>query len=152
MRTQFFCWPARVYYEDTDSGGVVYHANYLKYMERARTEWLRQLGLSQSRLLQQEHLIFAVRSLSMDYIRPARFDQQLEVRSRLLRLGKVSLEFEQHIYRIEDNFPDVLLTQAEVKIASLGVDPANLAIQGPKKLPPHIYELMRENSKHLKRV
>ncbi len=69
-----FVWPVRVYYEDTDSGGVVYYANYLKFMERARTEWLRARGFEQDVLLGEHRLMFAVRSLSVDYHRPARFN------------------------------------------------------------------------------
>ena len=78
-----FVWPVRVYYEDTDSGGVVYYANYLKFMERARTEWLRARGFEQDVLLGEHRLMFAVRSLSVDYHRPARFNDLLAVLSRL---------------------------------------------------------------------
>ncbi len=71
-----FTFPVRIYYEDTDSGGVVYYANYLKFMERARTEWLRALGFEQDQLLEQEGVIFAVRSVTVDYNAPARFNDQ----------------------------------------------------------------------------
>ncbi|MEJ1469461.1 MAG: YbgC/FadM family acyl-CoA thioesterase, partial [Candidatus Sedimenticola sp. (ex Thyasira tokunagai)] len=74
-----FIWPVRVYYEDTDSGGVVYYANYLKFMERARTEWLRQLGFEQDELLEKEGILFAVRRVAVDYLRPARFNDELLV-------------------------------------------------------------------------
>jgi len=69
----------RVYYEDTDSGGVVYYANYLKFMERARTEWLRSLGFEQDELLKRDNILFAVRSISLDYLKPARFNDRLLV-------------------------------------------------------------------------
>ena len=72
-----FYWPVRVYYEDTDSGGVVYYANYLKYLERARTEWLRSRGVEQDALARSAGVIFAVRALTVDYLRPARFNEQL---------------------------------------------------------------------------
>ncbi|MCI0506660.1 MAG: YbgC/FadM family acyl-CoA thioesterase, partial [Gammaproteobacteria bacterium] len=69
-----FIWQARVYYEDTDSGGVVYYANYLKFLERARTEWLRSFGIQQDLLAQQDGLIFAVRSVQLEYVKPAKFN------------------------------------------------------------------------------
>lgn len=78
-----FHWPVRVYYEDTDSGGVVYYANYLKFMERARTEWLRSLGFEQDVLNAQHGIIFAVRSVTVEYLRPARFNDLLSVGVRL---------------------------------------------------------------------
>ena len=77
--TQPFTWPVRVYYEDTDIGGVVYYANYLKFFERARTEWLRSFGLNQDKLAQEEGLIFVVRRALLDFVRPARLDDMLEV-------------------------------------------------------------------------
>ena len=76
-----FTWPVRVYYEDTDAGGVVYHTNYLKFFERARTEWLRSLGYSQASLASTEGVLFTVVSLGTEYHRPARLDDQLLVRS-----------------------------------------------------------------------
>ena len=74
-----FLWPVRVYYEDTDSGGVVYYANYLKFMERARTEWLRALGFEQDQLIEEEGVIFAVRRAEVDFIAPGRFNDALQV-------------------------------------------------------------------------
>jgi hypothetical protein len=82
-----FRWPVRVYYEDTDSGGVVYYANYLRFMERARTEWMRQLGFEQDALIRDKGILFAVRSASLDYLRPARFNDLLEVSVRLCLPG-----------------------------------------------------------------
>ena len=75
-----FLWQVRVYYEDTDSGGVVYHSNYLKFMERARTEWLRSLGFEQDVLARDEDVIFAVRSINVEFLKPGRFNQLLDVR------------------------------------------------------------------------
>jgi acyl-CoA thioester hydrolase len=92
-----FCWPVRVYYEDTDNGGVVYYANYLKFMERARTEWLRARGVEQDILVQQQGLIFAVRSAQLDYLKPARFNQLLSVSVKVVEVGKASLTFEQTV-------------------------------------------------------
>lgn len=109
-----FIWPVRVYYEDTDSGGVVYHANYLKFMERARTEWLRGLGVEQDMLKNEQGIIFAVRSVAVEFIKPARFNQLLEVSARVGARGKASLNFEQHIRHNNE-----LLCSGRVKIACL---------------------------------
>ena len=79
-----FVWPARVYYEDTDAGGVVYYANYLKFLERARTEWLRALGFDQRDLMREAGILFAVRRVEIDYLLPARFDDELEVEAAIL--------------------------------------------------------------------
>jgi acyl-CoA thioester hydrolase len=109
-----FVWPVRVYYEDTDSGGVVYHANYLKFMERARTEWLRTQGLEQDALLHKYGIVFAVRSLRLDYLRPGRFNDWLKVHTRILHWGNASLIFTQAVQREGE-----ALCQAEIKIACL---------------------------------
>lgn len=92
-----FSWPVRVYYEDTDNGGVVYYANYLKFMERARTEWLRARGVEQDVLARQEGVIFAVRSAQVDYLKPGRFNQLLSVSVDVVASGKASLTFAQTI-------------------------------------------------------
>ena len=78
-----FLWPIRVYYEDTDSGGVVYYANYLKFMERARTEWLRKHGFEQDKLIETDNILFAVRKAEVDFKLPARFNQSLQVASQI---------------------------------------------------------------------
>jgi len=98
-----FGWDVRVYYEDTDSGGVVYYANYLRFMERARTEWMRSLGFEQDRLLAEQGILFAVRSASIDYLRPARFNDRLEVTVDIHRRGRASLTFEQAVLRHGDS-------------------------------------------------
>ena len=113
-----FIWPVRVYYEDTDHGGVVYYANYLKFMERARTEWLRVMGYEQARLVESERLVFAVRRVQLDYLRPARFDDRLQVSVRVLRCGRASIEFFQAV--VPDRGADPLC-QGQVKIACLDV-------------------------------
>ncbi|MFA7437312.1 tol-pal system-associated acyl-CoA thioesterase [Castellaniella sp.] len=92
-------WPVRVYYEDTDTGGVVYYANYLKFFERARTEWLRALGLDQRMLAIQEHLLFVVRRADMAWRQPARLDDRLTIRTRMSELGASSMLFEQQACR-----------------------------------------------------
>ena len=112
-----FDWPVRVYYEDTDGGGVVYHANYLKFMERARTEWLRSLGFEQTALKSQMRIMFVVRALTLQYLRPANFDDALMVATRLTRTGRSLLQFEQTIQR-----DDILLTQATVEVACIDAE------------------------------
>lgn len=112
-----FVWPIRVYYEDTDSGGIVYHANYLKYMERARTEWLRALGFDQSRLKQELGLIFVVRSLQIEYEKPAQIDDKLEVVTQVAAQRRASLLFHQLIQRIGTE--TAVLIRSEVKVACL---------------------------------
>ncbi len=86
-------------YEDTDAGGVVYHANYLKFLERARSEWLRSRGFEQDRLIREERAIFAIRQVLADFLRPARFNDLLQVDVKIKNHGKASLRFEQQIYR-----------------------------------------------------
>lgn len=119
-----FSWAVRVYYEDTDSGGVVYYANYLKFMERARTELLRSLGFEQNKLKQEQGIIFAVHSLSIQYIKPAVFNDELMVTTKITALGKASLTFNQSIQRVsEDRLSEnTLICDAEVKIACLDAE------------------------------
>ena len=107
-----FTWRARVYWEDTDGGGVVYYANYLKFMERARTEWLRSLGHSQSELADQYGYVFAVAEVKVNYRKPARLDDELLITCVPVPEGRVSMRFEQTISR-----GDVVLTEGEVRIA-----------------------------------
>lgn len=109
-----FEWPIRVYYEDTDSGGVVYHSQYLNFMERARTEWLRTMGFEQNELIEQHNCIFAVHSMQINFRRPARFNDALVVQSLLSKTSGASLIFEQKVV-----CKDELLCQAEVKVACL---------------------------------
>ena len=92
-----FTWPVRVYYEDTDAGGVVYYANYLRFMERARTEWLRAKGFEQDQLRDQEGVVFVVRQVQLDFLRPARFNQLLEVSVEVREAGRASLTLEQEV-------------------------------------------------------
>lgn len=94
-----FRWPVRVYYEDTDLGGVVYYANYLKFMERARTEWLRALGFEQTALARDHGVVFVVSSLSIDYLKPAAFNDELTVTVELERLGAGQIILMQTIAR-----------------------------------------------------
>ena len=93
----------RVYYEDTDSGGVVYYANYLKYIERGRTEFLRELGFNQDQLISQDNILFIVRSIEANYLSPAFLDDLIEVRSEIKSVSHASLIFAQKIENIEQN-------------------------------------------------
>lgn len=110
-----FTWQVRVYYEDTDSAGLVYHSNYLKFMERARTEWLRRRGQSQSQLQETEGVIFVVRRSNIRFFKPARMDELLAVRARITGGGGASLTFAQSI----SNEAGDLLCEAEIDIACL---------------------------------
>lgn len=97
-----FVWPVRVYYEDTDAGGVVYYANYLNFMERARTEWLRFHGFEQTGLQEEHGVIFVVRSVQVEYLRPARFNDLLEVTVRAKAIGRSRIEFAQTVEQAGD--------------------------------------------------
>ncbi|GAB4185459.1 MAG: tol-pal system-associated acyl-CoA thioesterase [Wenzhouxiangellaceae bacterium] len=94
-----FSWPVRVYWEDTDAGGVVYHARYLHFFERARTEWLRAMGFDQQALRDEHGILFVVSKMTVDYLRPGRLDDSLDVSVELTDLGKVSMTMEQVIRR-----------------------------------------------------
>ena len=110
-----FIWQIRVYYEDTDAGEVVFYANYLKFMERARTEWLRKIGFDHKILKEKYELLFAVKNLTIDYIKPGHLDDLLTVTSELLDSRKASLTFGQNI----KNENSELLSEAKVKIACI---------------------------------
>ena len=112
VSNQNFNWPIRVYYEDTDSGGVVYHSNYLNFMERARTEWLRQLGFEQTYLKDTLNIIFVVHSMQIAFKKPAKFNDMLTVNSKLHKVGHSSFEFLQKII-----FNQQALVEAQVKLA-----------------------------------
>lgn len=110
-----FTWPVRVYYEDTDAGGVVYHAQYLKYLERARTEWLRAAGVEQDALLAEQGVVFAVTHVDLRYRRPARFNEALAVSVVPTRCGRARIAFEQVITRTDN--PGEPLASATVEVA-----------------------------------
>lgn len=104
-------FPIRVYYEDTDAGGVVFYANYLKFMERARTEWLRSKGYSQANLAVSDHIMFVVAELAMEYKAPARLDQELYIHTYITQFGRASLHFAQQVFHQEE-----LLAQGTIKV------------------------------------
>lgn len=122
---EIFTWPVRVYWEDTDAGGVVYYANYLKFLERARSEWLRALDIDQRTLATEAGLLFVVRRVAADYLRPARYDDALTVACRIARVGRAGLDMEQSILRGGDE----TLLNARVSVAcvaSEGFRPARI--------------------------
>jgi acyl-CoA thioester hydrolase len=106
-------WPIRVYYEDTDLAGIVYYANYLRFIERGRSEMVREAGIDQA-AMQAQGLVFAVRRVEADYLSPARYDDQIEVRTRIERLGGARIEMAQEVWR-----SDTALFRARVQIAVL---------------------------------
>lgn len=128
-----FVWRVRVYYEDTDAAGVVYYANYLKFMERARTEWLRALGVEQSTLRAEQDVVFVVRNVSADYIKPARFNDELSVMTRIQQLGLARVRFTQRILCV-----DSLLVNSEIEVVCV-----NATTFKPVKIPEHILELLQ---------
>lgn len=128
-----FDWPVRVYYEDTDAGGVVFYANYLKFFERARTEMLRSLGFEQDVLRLEQNVIFVVRSVRVDYLKPARFNDMLNVTAKISEYTKTTLSFEQTIIR-----HDQTLCTGDVRIACLDAQTLK-----PKAIPSAILELLR---------
>lgn len=109
-----FSWPTRVYWEDTDTGGVVYHAQYLAFMERARTEWMRAQGYGQELLRLEHGLVFAVRAMQIDFLKPARLDDALKVGASLQECRRASAVFAQDIRRDGE-----LLLTAQVRVAAL---------------------------------
>lgn len=119
----------RVYYEDTDLAGIVYYANYLKFIERARTEWVRGLGIDQSRLKSETGIVFAVRRIEADYLTPARFDDLLEVETTPARIGGARIELEQRVRRGDDT-----CFAARVTLAALSASGA------PARLPVDLRE------------
>ncbi|WP_367026336.1 tol-pal system-associated acyl-CoA thioesterase [Methylococcus sp. ANG] len=129
-----FVWPVRVYYEDTDAGGVVYYANYLKFMERARTEWLRALGFEQDRLREELGVVFAVRSVQAEYLKPARFNDALLVSAELVEARPASFGFVQRVMR-----EDATLCEGRVRIVCLAADSFR-----PQAVPDVVMKRLRD--------
>ena len=132
--------PLRVYYEDTDAGGIVYYANYLKYMERGRSDMLRELGIDQVEMLKFEtdgDVKFVVVRSEVDYIKPARLDDEITVHTRLVKLGGASLIMEQQV-RLQEN----LLARGLIRAAVL--DKNDKAARLPKKISDKMKQGLRE--------
>ncbi|HLY96925.1 MAG: tol-pal system-associated acyl-CoA thioesterase [Sideroxydans sp.] len=111
-----FSWPVRVYFQDTDAGGVVYHASYVNFMERARTEWLRSFGYSNAGLMQKLGVMFVVRSLKLDYLKPALLDDLVSVTALVKEIGRSRVTLLQSVQR-----GDELLTEGEVHLVCVDV-------------------------------
>jgi acyl-CoA thioester hydrolase len=129
-----FSWPIRVYYEDTDAGGVVYHANYVRYFERARTERLRALGFELDELQRREGIIFVIRSMQIDFLKPARFNNELWATADLDEVRPASLHFRQALLRGADE----VLCQASVKVVCLAAEAFR-----PKPLPDFLLQRLK---------
>lgn len=139
--------PVRVYYEDTDAGGVVYHSNYINFFERARTEWLRSLGFEQDNLILNHQTAFVVRALNCEYLKPALFNDELFVTAAIRELGRTSVVFKQQILRtstVEEKSKHgehVILAEGDVTVVS--VDSIKFR---PKRLPDFLLEKFKENT------
>jgi acyl-CoA thioester hydrolase len=128
-----FEWPVRVYWEDTDAQGVVFYANYFRFLERARTEWLRDLGIDQVALRRDDRRVFVVTSLQADFLAPARFNDELIVTAGLAALARASFDIEQNIYL--DSVEGRLLLRASVRAAYLNADSMR-----PVRVPASFFE------------
>jgi acyl-CoA thioester hydrolase len=131
--TKPFEWPIRVYYEDTDAQGVVYYANYFRFMERARTEWLRALGVEQVAMMEQDRRIFVVTETSAQFLAPARFDDQIIVTAGLAELSRATFNIEQNIYL--DNPERTTVMRSHVRAAYLNADTMR-----PMRVPASLFE------------
>lgn len=132
-KKQPFAWPVRVYYEDTDAQALVYYANYFKFMERARTEWIRSLGIEQDVLLREQRRMFVVVDTTAEFLVPARFNDELMVTAGILSQGRASFLIEQHIYR--NCLDGELLCRGQVRAAFLNADTLK-----PAKLPDSLFK------------
>lgn len=128
-----FVWPVRVYYEDTDAGGVVYYANYLKFMERGRTEMLRARGFEQDRIRDEDQALFAVRRVEVGYLKPALFNDQLHVHTQVAEIRRASFMFAQQIKRGDD-----LLCTGRIQVVCV-----HTARFTPRSIPERILQEMR---------
>jgi tol-pal system-associated acyl-CoA thioesterase len=131
-----FRWPLRVYWEDTDGAGIVYYANYLKFLERARTELLRAWGCDQHELARREGVVFVVRGIAVEFLRPARLDDELNVAVSRLRAGASRVEMAQYVIRGDER-----LLEASVKLACVRIDTFL-----PVRLPRSVRELLAGRS------
>ena len=132
-----FGWPVRVYWEDTDAGGIVFYANYLKFFERARTEWLRSLGIEQRELRESSGGMFVVGAAALDYHRPARLDDQILVTARVAELGRASLVLEQQAWLLDQGQRAQLLCAGRIRIG--WVDAAQMK---PARLPATLLQVL----------
>lgn len=146
-----FRWPARVYWEDTDGGAVVYYANYLRFLERARTEWLRQLGASQAALAREPGIVFAVVSIQVDYHAPARLDDELEITCEPRPHGAATLLFAQRIYRAPADPAGAARETRALVEALLRVACVDAASFRPRRLPQFLLDAVRAQTRETPR-
>jgi acyl-CoA thioester hydrolase len=133
MNGKTFVWPVRVYYEDSDAQGVVYYANYFKFMERARTEWIRSLGIEQDALMRTDRRIFVVVDTTAEFLSPARFNDQLAVTVQLTDLSRATFSMGQDIFR--NNIDGELLCRGTIRAAFLNADTLR-----PARLPDTLFK------------
>ena len=131
-----FALPVRVYYQDTDAGGVVFHGGYLSFFERARTEWLRQLGFDVRQLAEHDGVLFIVRELRMNYLRPAQVDDLLTVTAAIENLGRAQFTLDQRVLRGAD-----LLVQGSVNLACVSVQGLK-----PARVPPRVHAALGQSA------
>ena len=131
MQTNF-SWPVRVYYEDTDAGGIVFYANYLKFFERARTEWLRAVGVNQQKMIQEYQCMFVVKASAVEYHAPAKLDDELNITVVVERLGRASVQFVQEAW-----CGDRLLASGQIKVGCVGATSIR-----PMAIPDHVVRLI----------
>ena len=130
-----FRWTLRIYYEDTDAGGIVYYANYLKFFERARTEWLRHVGINQAEMALQYQAMFVVKSTSVDYHLPAQLDDELQITTVVEKLGRASLVFIQEARR-----NDQLLVTGKIKVGCVDAQSVR-----PCAIPSSVLKAVQQN-------
>ncbi|MDO8651273.1 MAG: tol-pal system-associated acyl-CoA thioesterase [Undibacterium sp.] len=129
---QEFSWAVRIYYEDTDAGGIVFYANYLKFFERARTEWLRAATISQQQMTAEHEVIFVVKATAVEYHAPARLDDELKITVVVERLGRASVQFVQEAW-----CGDRLLVTGKIKVGCIGVTSLR-----PSAIPADVLQLI----------
>lgn len=132
-----FTWTVRVYYEDTDAGGVVFYANYLKFFERARTEWLRSAGINQQLMTETHGVMFVVKSTAVDYHAPAKLDNELKLTVVVERMGRASVQFIQEAWRINGEHKELLAT-GRIKVGC--VDTQNFK---PSQIPSQVMDSIK---------
>jgi acyl-CoA thioester hydrolase len=146
MPSQDFSWTIRVYYEDTDAGGVVFYANYLKFFERARTEWLRASGVNQQELTETQQAMFVVKSTAVDYHAPAKLDDELKLTVTVERQGRASVQFLQEAWRLNGGEPALLAT-GRIKVGCVDTQTFK-----PRAIPDDVLTAISSRSISLQKV
>jgi acyl-CoA thioester hydrolase len=136
--TKEFRWPLRVYFEDTDAAGIVYYANYLKFMERARTEWLRSLGLPHASLQESDNGVLVVESLEVKYLHPAQLEEELVVTARIQSVRKATVELAQSVMRQTSSELTRTLVHSTIRLAYV-----DCTSKYPKRMPTPLIALLQ---------